>query len=70
MRHRVVLLCSGLAVAFALCAAESDTFTAAQRNFWSLQPVKKSPVPAVRDQAWVKTPIDAFVLAKLEERAA
>jgi len=67
MRHRSVMILGGLAVAFALCAAEQDQFTAAQRNFWSLQPVKKSPVPTVRDQAWVKTPIDAFVLAKLEE---
>ena len=48
-------------------AAETDTFTAAQRNFWSLQPVKQQAVPPVKDKAWVKTPIDAFVLAKLEE---
>jgi hypothetical protein len=71
MRHRLVLqrvlLGSCLAAAFALYAAETDTFTAAQRNFWSLQPVKKQAVPAVKDKAWVKTPIDAFVLAKLEE---
>src|SRR5580698_9124630 len=67
MRHRLLLMGSCLAVALGLYAAESDPFTAAQRSFWSLQPVKKSPVPMVRDQAWVKTPIDAFVLAKLEE---
>ncbi len=40
MRHRVVVLCASLAVAFAVYAAESDPFTPAQRNFWSLQPVK------------------------------
>ncbi len=28
--------------------------------------MKNPPVPAVADSAWVKTPIDAFVLAKLE----
>src|SRR6204780_4257430 len=67
MRHRFVLLGSCLAVAFALYAADTDTFTAAQRSFWSLQPVKKQAVPAVKDRAWAKTPIDAFVLAKLEE---
>ena len=67
MRHRIVLLGGCLAVAFALYEAETDTFTAAQRNFWSLQPVKKQAVPVVKDKAWVKTPIDAFVLAKLEE---
>ncbi len=36
------------------------------RAHWSYQPVKNPPVPAVADSAWVKTPIDAFVLAKLE----
>jgi hypothetical protein len=60
----VVLVCSCLA----LYAAESVTFTPAQRNFWSFKPVTKAPVPAVKDKAWVKTPIDAFVLAKLEAK--
>ncbi len=68
MRHRSLLISCSLAVALALSAAETDPFTAAQRGFWSLQPVHKSPIPKVRDQAWVKTPIDAFVLAKLEEK--
>jgi hypothetical protein len=67
MRHRFVLLGGSLALAFALYAAGTDTFTPAQRNFWSLQPAKKQAVPTVKDKAWVKTPIDAFVLAKLEE---
>ena len=36
MRHRSLLTVFGcLAVVLALCAAESDPFTAAQRNFWS-----------------------------------
>src|SRR5579872_2285427 len=68
MRHRVVVLCASLALAFAVYAAESDTFTPAQRNFWSLVQVKHQTVPAVKNQAWVKNPIDAFVLAKLEEK--
>jgi hypothetical protein len=32
-------------------------------------PVKPVPVPAVTRQDWVKTPVDAFVLAKLEANA-
>jgi len=68
MRHRVVVLCASLAVAFAVYAAESGPFTPAQRNLWSLLPVKHQAVPAVKNQAWVKNPIDAFVLAKLEEK--
>ncbi|HLN26679.1 MAG TPA: PSD1 and planctomycete cytochrome C domain-containing protein [Gemmataceae bacterium] len=36
------------------------------RRFWSFQPVKRPPVPAVQNKTWVRTPIDAFVLAKIE----
>src|SRR5262245_33303669 len=40
----------------------------AARNFWSFRPVVRPPVPSVKTQAWVRNPIDAFVLAKLEEK--
>ena len=33
---------------------------------WSYQPVKSQPIPEVHNKKWVRTPIDAFVLAKLE----
>src|SRR5260221_242607 len=36
------------------------------RAHWSLQPVKRPAVPAVKNAAWVKNPIDAFILAQLE----
>ncbi|MCO6458669.1 MAG: PSD1 domain-containing protein [Pirellulaceae bacterium] len=36
------------------------------RAFWSFQPVQRPPVPDVADAAWVRNPIDAFVLARLE----
>lgn len=39
------------------------------RNFWAFRPVVRSMVPAVKDQAWVRNPIDAFILAKLEEKS-
>jgi mono/diheme cytochrome c family protein len=35
---------------------------------WSLQKVKKPAVPKVKAAGWVKNPIDAFVLAKLEAK--
>src|SRR5262245_46621352 len=41
--------------------------TAKERAFWSFQPVKEPPLPAVNDRAWPRAPIDYFVLAKLEE---
>ncbi len=33
---------------------------------WSFQPVSNPPVPAVRNTAWPRTSVDAFVLASLE----
>ena len=37
-----------------------------QRRFWSLQPVKATEPPAVKDAAWNASPIDRFVQAKRE----
>ena len=36
------------------------------RQFWSFRPVVKPPVPEVANRGWVRTPLDAFILAKLE----
>jgi hypothetical protein len=36
------------------------------RRFWSFRPVADPAVPEVKTKDWVKTPIDAFILAKLE----
>jgi len=38
------------------------------RRFWSFQPARRAATPAVRGQGRVRTPIDAFLLAKLEEK--
>lgn len=37
-----------------------------QAAHWSYQDVQNPAVPAVKQKNWVRTPIDAFVLAKLE----
>ncbi|MHC4879774.1 MAG: DUF1553 domain-containing protein [Planctomycetota bacterium] len=37
------------------------------REHWSLQPPQRSPAPDVTEADWVQRPIDAFVLAKLED---
>jgi cytochrome c553 len=39
-----------------------------RRTHWSFRPVKKPTPPAVKKSAWVKTPLDAFVLAGLEAK--
>ena len=36
------------------------------RQFWSFQPLRRAPLPAVKNEAWVRTPVDRFILAKLE----
>ncbi|MBP90418.1 MAG: hypothetical protein CMJ64_27555 [Planctomycetaceae bacterium] len=41
--------------------------TKADRDHWSYQPVRRTEVPEVRNNDWVRTPIDSFVLALLEE---
>ena len=38
------------------------------RTHWSFQPVRPVAVPAVKNKSWVRNPIDAFVLAKLEQK--
>jgi mono/diheme cytochrome c family protein len=37
------------------------------RKHWSFQPVVRPEPPSVSNPAWVRTPIDQFVLAKLDE---
>jgi hypothetical protein len=37
-------------------------------GYWAYQPVKRPAVPAVKNPGWVKTPIDAFILAELEAK--
>ena len=40
--------------------------SAAQRSFWSFQPIKKLGLPAVKNSKWARGAIDRFVLARLE----
>ena len=35
-------------------------------NHWSFLPLRRDPPPQVKDKAWVKNPIDQFILARLE----
>jgi hypothetical protein len=35
-------------------------------DWWSLRKLERSKIPTVREMDWVRNPIDAFVLAKLE----
>jgi mono/diheme cytochrome c family protein len=48
--------------------ASGFVITAAQKRHWAFQPVRKPPLPAVKNKAWLTSPIDGFVLAKLEQK--
>ncbi len=70
------LLMGALLAAATVCAGAQDarpasaapaTAAASAAKAWSpYQPVKAPEVPAVRQKGWVRSPIDAFVLARLE----
>ncbi|MBM3724429.1 MAG: DUF1553 domain-containing protein [Acidobacteria bacterium] len=43
-------------------------FSAAQKKWWSLQPVSRPAVPAVKHSEWGRTPVGAFIASKLEAK--
>jgi hypothetical protein len=51
-----------------MAAELSKPFTAQQRRWWAFQKVVKPAVPTPSAKGWVANDIDAFVLAKLEEK--
>jgi hypothetical protein len=57
-----------IAVASSALLLIAATFTQRQRDFWSLQKVKDQTPPTVKNAAWARTPIDRFILAKLEAK--
>jgi mono/diheme cytochrome c family protein len=42
--------------------------TDADRSFWSFQHLHRPGLPLVKDSAWCRTPVDRFILAKLEDK--
>ncbi len=48
--------------------AAADAQQPAKSKLWSYQPVKEPVQPDVKNKAWVRTPVDAFVLAALEAK--
>ena len=47
-------------------AGPADEVAAANKH-WSFQPVVRPTEPAVKNEAWVRNPIDRFILARLEK---
>ena len=71
MIHSLLRLpCIALFVVAALLpAAAPDAYTPAERRHWAFQPRSNPPLPSLspEDRAWVKQPIDAFILARLRK---
>lgn len=72
MRHITQLVvaivgCAILAGSGSGILVAQEEFSKRQRTHWAWKPPIRTPEPAVRDADWVENPIDAFVLARLEE---
>jgi hypothetical protein len=52
----------------AIPKGEKYVITPEQRSFWAFRAIRKPQPPAVRNLSWTRTPIDRFILAKLDER--
>jgi len=46
----------------------SKRFTEEEKDFWAFQPVKDPAPPKVNNESWIRSPIDRFILAKLEAK--
>jgi hypothetical protein len=47
-------------------AAVARAAAGAAPAHWAFQPLRQSPLPQVKDRGWIRSPIDAYVLARLE----
>ena len=46
--------------------SEPTVITAEQKAFWAFQPIADPVPPTVKNEAWIQSPLDRFVLAELE----
>ena len=56
-----------LAIACLILLTSQPTLSGEGVTHWALRPVEKPPLPEVDNKAWIKNPVDLFVLARLEE---
>jgi uncharacterized protein DUF1549 len=69
IRHKRLWVCLVLAVASLTGASidKDEAFIGARRNYWAFRKPQRPDVPAT-GSAWVRTPIDAFILQALNEK--
>src|SRR6266545_1743064 len=51
-----------------MASAEPKAWVDPNKKHWAWQPLTKPAPPEVKDPAWCKTPVDNFILARLEEK--
>jgi hypothetical protein len=61
------LLAGGLLCIAEIVRAETPAPDPTGATHWAFQPVKRPAIPQTRASSWIATPIDAFVLARLEK---
>ena len=68
MRYPTSVTALALIATVAVAAGLQKEFTPQQRKWWAFQKVVKPAAPATKNPQWVRNDLDAFVLAKLEEK--
>jgi Protein of unknown function (DUF1553)/Protein of unknown function (DUF1549) len=64
----VFLLCLEASASTAVVARSEMVVSDKDRQHWSYLPLKSPPLPPVKSSAFVRTPVDRFILAGLEEK--
>jgi hypothetical protein len=70
MKRYVAILSATVMLGAEVPVAPLGVYTPAERRHWAFQPRKDPPPPAFNtpaDRTWIKTPVDAFVLAGLKK---
>jgi len=47
--------------------ATRASFTPEEKGFWAYQPVQEVAPPAVKDDSWIASPVDRFILSRIEQ---
>ena len=68
VRFLAVTLLSTLIASAANVSESGVRFTPKQKAYWAFQTVRAQQPPAVQHQTWIRNPIDAFIVAKLEDK--
>src|SRR5688500_5870173 len=65
-RFRTMSLAALVLGMWLACGASLSGSSAPKGEHWAYRPLAQPVVPSVQNAAWVRSPIDAFVLARLE----